>query len=275
MYYVKADDNVKIAVYDLNAACPKTILMIHGWPLSAKMFEYQQEFLTTHGYRVVTIDLRGFGNSDVRACGYTYNQMASDVNQVVRALKLNNFVLLGFSMGGAIAARYMARYHGYGVKKLCLCAAALPSFTQRPGIPFGKSRQEANALINLAKEDRPQLCENFSRELLYSPHSDAVRDWFRLLALSASGIATIRCGYSLRDEDSRSDLPKIHVPTGIFHGKQDDIVPYALAEMTHEFIPHSVLYPFENSSHGIVYDELQIFNHTLLEFLNCPLKKTA
>lgn len=164
MYYIKADDNVKLAVYDLNSSSRNVIFMIHGWPLSATMFEYQKEFLVCQGYRVITMDLRGFGNSDVPAGGYTYNQMASDVHSVVRALKLNHFTLLGFSMGSAIATRYMQRYHGHGVKKLCLCAAAVPSFTQRPGIPYGKTQEEADALIDLAKTDRPQLCENFSHE---------------------------------------------------------------------------------------------------------------
>ncbi len=272
MYYIKADDNVKLAVYDLNSSGRSVIFMIHGWPLSATMFEYQKEFLVRQGYRVITMDLRGFGNSDVPAGGYTYNQMASDIHRVVRALKLNHFTLLGFSMGGAIATRYMQRYHGYGVKKLCLCAAAVPSFIQRPGIPYGKTRQEADALIDLAQSDRPQLCENFSHELLYSPHSEAMIDWFRLIALSASGIATVRCGYALHDENCLPAFHKIHVPTGIFHGEKDTVVPFALAEMTHNAISGSILYPFTNSGHGIVVDELDSFNQTLLNFLNKSFK---
>ncbi len=268
MYYIKSEDQVKLAVYDLNSRSKKVIVMIHGWPLSAEMFEYQKEYFIQQGYRIVCMDLRGFGRSDVPASGYTYDQMADDLYRVVRARQLHRFTLLGFSMGGAIAVRYMARYRGYGVNKLCLCAAAVPSFTDRPGFPYGMAREHVDDLIVLAKADRPELCQNFSLQLFASPHNAAVIEWFRFIALSASGIGTVRCAYALRDEDCSKDLGQIHVPTGIFHGEKDDIVPFAAAEVTHEAIPGSTLFPFANSSHGIVYDELALFNHTLLEFLS-------
>lgn len=267
MYFVRAKNNVKIVVYDLNPQGRQAVLMIHGWPLSAQMYEYQNRFLAKRGYRVVTIDLRGFGNSDAPVSGYGYNQLADDVYRVVRAIRLREFILVGFSMGGAIALRYMNLFGGYGVKKLVLLAAAAPRFTKGEDFPYGKTEQEANQLIAQSKTDRPQLCQDFSRELLYSPHSDAVKDWFRDLALSASGIGTVETAYSLRDEDGRADLAAVHVPTGIFHGKQDIVVPFALGELQHRAIRGSELFAFEESGHGIFYDELERFNPLLLEYL--------
>lgn len=139
MQYIKSSDGTKIAVYDYNPKGKQTIFLIHGWPLSHKIFEYQINLLTDCGYRVVAIDLRGFGKSDTPAHGYSYNQMSSDVFYVVRQLRLSNFVLVGFSMGGAIALRYMNRFKGYGVRKLILLSAAAPCFAKRPDFPYGKS----------------------------------------------------------------------------------------------------------------------------------------
>lgn len=260
MYYVTSNDGTKIAVYDYNPREKQTVFLIHGWPLSHQIFEYQINLLTDCGYRVVAVDLRGFGKSDTPADGYSYDQMAADIFQVVRQLCLKNFILVGFSMGGAIALRYMERYNGFGICRLILLSAAAPCFTQRPGFPYGKTVQEANDLIDLAGTDRPQLCQNFSQQLFASPHPEAVIDWFRGIALSASGIGTIKCGIALRDEDVRKAFGYVHVPTYIIHGDKDVIVSKELAEIQHKSICGSKLMTLHDSGHGIVYDQLEKFN---------------
>ena len=57
MIYVKSTDGVKIATYDLNPKGNETVFLVHGWPLSHKMYEYQEQLLVNRGYRVVEIDL--------------------------------------------------------------------------------------------------------------------------------------------------------------------------------------------------------------------------
>lgn len=260
MYYITSDDGTKIAVYDYNPQGKETVFLIHGWPLSHLIFEYQINLLTDCGYRVVAVDLRGFGMSDTPACGYTYRQMAADIFQIVRQLGLRRFILTGFSMGGAIALRYMNCYRGFGVCKLILLSAAAPCFAQHPGLPCGKPVQEVNDLIDLAASDRPQLCLNFSRQLFACPHTDAVVDWFRDIALSASGIGTIKCGIALRDEIVQEDFRCVHVPTYIIHGAKDIIVSNELVEIQHQNICGSRLITLPDSGHGIMYDQLAQFN---------------
>lgn len=265
MQYIKTNDGTKIAVYDFNPKGRQTVFLIHGWPLSYKIFEYQINLLTDCGYRVVAVDLRGFGNSDTPVCGYSYDQMSSDIFHVVRRLGLRNFILVGFSMGGAIALRYMNRYSGFGVCKLILLSAAAPCFAQRPDFPYGRTVQEVNDLINLAKTDRPQLCLNFSKQLFASPQTEAVVDWFGNIALSASGIGTIKSAVSLRDEDGRKDLSCVHIPTYIIHGDKDVLVPNELAEIQHKRIRCSKLITLPNSGHGIIYDQLEKFNSVFMD----------
>ena len=268
MYYITSNDGTKIAVYDYNPQGKQTVFLIHGWPLSHKIFEYQINLLTNCGYRVVAVDLRGFGRSDTPVYGYTYNQMATDVFQIVRQLRLKRFILVGFSMGGSIALRYMNCYNGFGVCRLILLSAAAPCFTQRPCFPYGETVQEVNDLICLAETDRPQLCLNFSKQLFACPHSEAVIDWFREIALSASGIGTIKCGIALRDEDGRDDFRAVHVPTYIIHGDKDIIVSKELAEIQNENICGSKLINLPDSGHGIMYDQLEEFNCILMHSLN-------
>lgn len=271
MFYIRTNDQVKIAVYDLNPCGSETILLIHGWPLSHQIFEYQEPLLTANGFRVVSMDLRGFGASDAPACGYGYDRMADDIYTVVRALNLRCFTLVGFSMGGGIVTRYMGRYNGYGVKRLVLLGAASPRFTQCSDFPYGVTREAVDAWISQASTDRAQLCEQFGSMLFASPQSSAIVDWLRMLSLGASGIATIQTACALRDEDCRADLSKICVPTGIFHGRQDAVVPFELAAVQQSCIPGAQLFAFENSGHAVFYDELCSFNQQLLAFLRTPV----
>ena len=266
MFYIVSNDGIKIAVYDYNPRGKQTVFLIHGWPLSHQIFEYQINLLTDYGYRVVAVDLRGFGKSDTPVCGYFYDQMAADLFQVIRQLCLRQIILVGFSMGGAIALRYMSRYNGFGVCRLILLSAAAPCFVQRPDFPYGKTVLEANDLISLAETDRPQLCQSFSRQLFACPHTDAVVDWFRDIALSASGIGTIKSCIALRDEDGRMDFRCVHVPTYIIHGDKDIIVSKELAEIQHQSICGSKLITLPDSGHGIIYDQLEKFNSI---FMNC------
>lgn len=266
--YITTSDGIKIAVYDPNPTGRKAVLLIHGWPLSNEIFEYQIPALLCKGYRAVTLDLRGFGRSDMSVGGYCYDRMARDIYEVVQRLGLWDFVLGGFSMGGAIALRYMRLFRGYGVRKLLLIAAAAPCWTKRPGFPYGKSREEVDDLIHQAYTDRAQMAYDFGHgQLFYGKHSEAIKNWAEGIALSATGYGTIKAAISLRDEDGRKDIPAVHVPTAIFQGNHDLVVPKELTMFQYENIPGAVLNEFLNSGHCIMYDELQKFNDCMLEFL--------
>lgn len=267
MQYIRTSDNVKLAVYDQNMKGKETILMIHGWPLSHRMYEYQVQMLLYHDYRVITMDLRGFGLSDAPSFPYDYDRMADDIRTVVRALNLRSFILAGFSMGGAIVCRYMGRHGGFGVRKLALLAAAAPALTRRPDFPYGVAKEAVDQWIEGASTDRPKLCASFGKMLFATPKSPELLEWFQDLSFMASGVGTVQTAYALRDEDCRADMGKIHVPTAIFHGRKDEIVPYELGVVQHQMIAGSMMCTFENSGHGIFYDELADFNQAFLQFL--------
>lgn len=96
MFYIQSNDCTKLAVYDYNPHGSRTIILVHGWPLSHKMFEYQIPTLLQYDYRIVTMDIRGFGQSDESTCGYDYNQLATDLFSIIHQMNLYNFALLGF-----------------------------------------------------------------------------------------------------------------------------------------------------------------------------------
>ncbi|TYR80568.1 alpha/beta hydrolase [Priestia megaterium] len=264
-YYIQVDYQTKLFIEDIGKGQP--VLFIHGWPVNHKMYEYQFNTLPSKGIRCIALDLRGFGKSDRPFKGYSYNSMADDIRMVVERLQLKNFILIGFSMGGAISIRYMSRHLGYQVKKLILLGTAAPSFTQRSNFPYGLSVEEVNSIIESAYKDRPKMLKDFGEKFFVSNISEQFSEWFYSLGLEASGHGTIKTAKSLRDEDLRTDLSQIFVDTYILHGKKDQVCPFVLGTLLNKYIASSVLISFENSGHGLFYDERQKFNEILARLL--------
>lgn len=268
-HYIEVERKVKLYVEDIGTGIP--VIFLHGWPLNSRMFEYQFTLLSVQGYRCIGIDQRGFGKSSAPAGGYDYDRLADDVKAVIDYLRLEHAFLVGFSVGGAIAVRYMARHGGYGIQKLALLGAAAPSFTQRDDYPLGMKQEKANEQIAAAKKDRPEMLRGFGEIFLANtaqhPISDPFKDWLQLLGLEASAWGTVRTFESLRDEDLRADLLQIKANTTIFHGMLDKICPPEFAKEMLNSIDGSTLVTFEQSGHGMLYDEPVRFNNELLEFL--------
>ena len=265
--YVQVEENVKIYVEDMGEGNP--VIFLHGWPASHKMFEYQFSRLPANGYRCIGIDFRGFGNSDAPWESYSYDRLADDVKAVIDELEITNATLLGFSMGGAVAIRYMARHNGHGVKSLVLAGAAAPVFTTRDDFNYGMNPAElTEQLIDATYEDRPKMLAAFGLQFTSTKGNTEMMEWLESLCYQASHHGTFKAAESLRDEDLRSDLPQIKVPTVIFHGAKDKICEPDLAKLTSKAIVGSRVIEFENSGHAMMFDEQTKFNEELLLFLN-------
>lgn len=266
-YYITVGNGINYFVEDLNPTGNKTILFLHGWPANHKLFEYQFDNLPKYGYRCIGIDTRGFGNSDKPFEGYDYDTLADDVKGIVDKMNLNNFTLLGHSTGGAIACRYMGRYSNFGVSKLILCAAAIPSLIKRADFPYGLDRETVDQLIEETYQDRPQMLQNFGNMFFFQHTTQPFSDWFFQLGLQAAGWATAAIANTWIKEVLFSDMDVINVPTLIIHGIHDKIVPFPLGEIQNKMIRNSILIPFEFSGHGAFYDQKDLFNDILMNFV--------
>lgn len=134
-HYIKVDENTQIFAQDWGSGKP--LVFIPGWPFDHRCYEYQFTQLTQRGFRCIGIDMRGFGKSDRPWGHYTYDVFADDIHKVLEQLKIKNAMLIGHSMGGAIALHYVARHGSQHVSQLALCGAAAPIWTQRPDYPYG------------------------------------------------------------------------------------------------------------------------------------------
>lgn len=265
--YIEVEKNVKLHVTDLGEGRP--IVLIHGWPLSDAMYEYQYAYFVEKGYRVIGITLRGFGLSDKPGGNYNYDVFADDIKVVLDKLKIENATIGGFSMGGATVIHYVAKYNAAHVSKLALFGAAAPIWTKRADFNYGLwTKEDVDGLIKLNNTNRPQLFANFGT--IFPANETSVSAghgaWLGTIQAQASPYAMAQGLKTLRDSDLREDLKKITISTLILHGKLDKICSYDLAEQMHAGIKNSTLVPFEKSGHALFIEELEKFNTELEKF---------
>jgi pimeloyl-ACP methyl ester carboxylesterase len=264
--YIEVEPNVRLHITDAGEG--RAIVLLHGWPLSDEMYEYQYNYLLKNNFRLIGITFRGFGKSDKPYGEYNYDVHASDIKKVLDKLNIKDAVLGGFSMGGSIAIRYVSIYQGAHISKLALFGAAAPIWTQRKDFPYNLPQSAVDDLIKLNYQDRPKLLSDFAK--IFSANENSINEgigsWLSGICLSASSHATAECLVALRDTDLRNDLKKISIPTVIMHGKKDKICSFDLAEQMKAGISNSHIVAFENSGHSMFLEETEKFNSELIKF---------
>jgi peroxiredoxin len=251
----------------------RPVVLIHGWPLSGRMWEGQVNALLDAGYRCVTYDRRGFGNSGRPGGGFDYDTFSSDLRDVVTALDLQNAMLVGFSMGGGEVARYLGRYGDDRVSRAMLVAAVPPFLAKTPDNPDGVDRSVFDGMIAGVKRDRIGFLSEFLRGFFNwepgkpVPSEEAIA-YAKSIAWVASPLATQQCITAFGTTDFRRDLAKIRIPVLVVHGDADRIVPLELsARKAAAAIAASRLEVIPGAPHGLTATHGDELNRLILGFL--------
>lgn len=270
--YIETAKNVKLYVKDYGKGKP--VILIHGWPLSNEMWEYQVEFLVKNNYRVIAYDRRGFGKSSQPWEGYDYDTLTDDLSEIIEQLELEDVTLVGFSMGGGEVVRYFSRHNGKGVSKAALISSIIPFLLKTDDNPDGHPREKSESTAEAIKEDRIGFIDNFGKtffgvNIINKPLSTALLEYYRTLCSFASPHATLKCAESFSYTDFRDELSSVNVPTLIIHGNDDKIVPIDLtSKKASEAIANNTYIVYEGAPHGLFYTERDKLNDDLLDFLN-------
>ncbi|MBN9446700.1 MAG: alpha/beta hydrolase [Bosea sp.] len=271
MPFVRTSDDVALHYSDWGSGQP--VLLIHGWPLTAEMWEYQASALVDAGYRVISYDRRGFGRSDRPWSRYDYDRLADDLDSLIRHLDLRDIVLVGFSMGGGEVARFLSRHGAARVAGAALIAAVTPCLARHPDNPHGLDRAVFDGLAAALSGDRIGFLAGYA-ETVFRPGTDPVvaaglKAWYLSMALPASGPATLATARAWYETDFRPDMSAFTVPTLILHGAQDQSVPAAIAgRAAASLIPGARYVEYAEAGHFLPVDEKTRVTADLLAFLN-------
>ena len=271
---IKSPQTSPVNIYFEDYGEGPPVVLIHGWPLSHRMWEYQINALTEAGYRCIAYDRRGFGDSDKPWTGYDYDTMSNDTHELVKALDLQGATLVGFSMGGGEVARYFGRFGADRVSKAMLISAVTPYMLKTDDNPDGVGQDVLDGLMEGVKEDRIAFLDGFGKNFVNWDKlggdrvSEDLVHYNKTIASFASPRATQQCITAFGTTDFRSDMDKIIVPTLIVHGDDDQIVPIDVsARQADEMIADSRLEVIPNAPHGLNFTHTEKLNRLMLDFL--------
>lgn len=257
------------------------VVLIHGYPLSGASWEKQVAVLLDSGHRVVTYDRRGFGKSSQPTTGYNYDTFAEDLQKLVAQLKLQNFALVGFSMGGGEVARYLGKNGSKGVSKAVIISGVPPYLLKTADNPAGVDGAVFEGIEKAVRADRyaffTEFFKNFyNTDLLLGKRisEQAVQASWNLAA-GASAVASVACVPAWY-EDFRADLARIDVPTLVMHGDADRILPISAAGLrTAKLIAGARLLVIKDGPHAITWTHADQVNAELVSFLGRGATRTA
>jgi pimeloyl-ACP methyl ester carboxylesterase len=273
---VGTENSTPIELYYEDQGAGQPIVLIHGYPLNGHSWELQTRELLAAGYRVITYDRRGFGQSSKVGEGYDYDTFAADLNTLLEKLDLRDVILVGFSMGTGELARYVKNYGHERVAKLAFLASLEPFLVQRDDNPEGVPQEVFDGIVKAAREDRYAWFTQFYKDFynldatLGSKISQEVVTANWNTATTSAPVAAYAV-VSAWIEDFREDVEAVRAaakPTLILHGTEDNILPIDVtARRFHQAVPDAEYVEVEGAPHGLLWTHADEVNAALLGFV--------
>ncbi len=230
------------------------IVLLHGLGCTWRIWSRQIPALATNR-RVIAMNCRGSGASDLGAGRIEISDMADDVHALLEHLEIPRAAVMGLSMGGMVALQHALDYPGEVSKLLVVGSSS--------GLP--------ESLQSVADQQRSFIAESEMADIAKSRMSAAFGE--------ASDPALRRCAEemigamdleSYRAQsiaafgfDVRGRLPELRIPAHIIHGENDRSLPLSLGQATHEGIDGSELHVIGGAGHFPNIEDSDNFNDVI------------
>ena len=258
------------------------VLLIHGFGASSYSWRYVIEPLAQK-YRVITIDLKGFGESPKpRDDQYSVYEQARLVRNFILENKLENLHIIGHSYGGGVALAtsiYLSTSHPDLQKSLILMDSIaypqdLPSFVKILATPI------LGSLIIYAIPNTFQV-RNLLKKVYFNDNlipQNAVDHYADNLSKPNAKYATLTSVRQMLPADLQQfseNYANLTIPTLIIWSKEDEIVPLAVGERLHKNLPNSKLIILNNVGHAAQEEEPSLVLPYLQQFLDTEKHRTT
>jgi 3-oxoadipate enol-lactonase len=258
-------NGISLAYHDQGRGLP--LVFLHAFPLNRTMWADQEKALTSQ-FRVVTIDLRGHGESDAPLGRYTVDQAADDVRGLLNHLSIQQAVFVGLSMGGYILFAFYRKY-AERVRGLVLADTRAQADAE-------EGKQARFEMAQIAYHQGAGAIADIMIPKLLSPAATRTKPELvqRVRAMiegnQVSGIAGDLMAMAERP-NSIPLLRQITCPTQLIVGELDLPTPPADAKLMADRIPNARLTIIPGTAHLSNLEQPDRFNETIQTFLsNAP-----
>lgn len=261
--YFKTKDGVNL-YYEIHGE-GKPLLMIHGWDQSGQAFKYNVSELSKR-YKVITLDLRGHGNSDKPSYGYRIARLSKDVYELIEYLGLEEVNLLGWSMGVSIMWSYWELFGAEHLSKLIMVDEPPFLITMHDNDLGFITYDALPPLLNSIVDTPVEATRSFVDGMLVTEEGKKENAEFYLnesLKMPAEYVSKLflhHCAMDWRDV-----IPTINLPTLVI-GAKKSIAMWESNELTHKLIKGSEFEVFE-TGHMMFIEEKDRFNKLIMDFI--------
>ena len=257
--FCRTVDGVNLAVASIG--CGPVLVRAAHW---ATHIEYDWQNLVTgpllqrlaDRFHLVRYDYRGTGLSDRDVPAISFQTMLYDLEAVIDALALERFALLGISGGAATSIAYAVR-HPHRVSKLVLFGGYAQGRNKRCS---PQDAEEAKAFLTMARhgwsDDRSAFARAFFSFWLPAGSPEQFKSFIELMRVAApDGRTGVNLRQAVDDIDIVDLLPKVGVPTIVFHCIHDRLVPFDQGRRLAASIPNARFVPLDSENHALLADE--------------------
>ena len=269
-------NGITIAYSDRGTGLP--IVFLHAFPLNRAMWATQENALSSQ-FRIITIDLRGHGESDAPLWRYTLDQSADDVSALLDHLAIQQALFVGLSMGGYILFAFYRKYAAR-VKGLILADTKAQADTV-------EGKDARFQMAQTAYKKGPTAIADIMIPKLLSPATIQTRPEIvqkvrsMIESTQISGIAGNLMAMAERP-DSVPLLSRITCLTRIIGGELDQATPPSDAKLMTEKIPGARLTVIPGAAHLANLEQPTTFSQIVSSFASdlarkgksCPAPRT-
>ncbi len=248
-------DNYNIN-YEIDGSGEETVVILQGWGTTLYVYNSIAKLLSEK-YRVVRLDLPGFGSSDEPRSAWSVENFVEFFLKFLEELKIDKVILIGHSYGGRMIIRLASRQTvPVEISRIVLIdsAGVLPKKTSKQKFKIFKYKV-LKKIVNL------KIMKNF--------FSSFVENW-----KNRQGSADYRnaspimrqCLVKAVNEDLTDRLKNIKTETLLIWGYNDTATPLSDAQLMEREIPNSGLAVIKNAGHYCFLDQPTVFNSIMTSY---------
>ena len=262
MQHFTASDGARIAFQDRGSGRP--LVLLHGLMAHSGFFAPQHELAAD--FRLISIDLRGHGESDGQTA--TIEQLAWDVETLLRLLSAEEAIGIGWSLGAAILWQMLAgpsapRFSGAVIVDMT------PRVLNQNGWDLGLPSEMVEARRIAIRQDFRAMAAAAGQAMFAQPIRDdlqATADWASAEFAHNDPAAIGQLWDSLVAKDYRPALAAMHQPTLVIHGAHSQLYGPGTATYLVAALPDARAVRFDRSGHAPHLEQPQLFNRTIRNF---------
>jgi pimeloyl-ACP methyl ester carboxylesterase len=256
----------------VDAGTGPPVIFLHG--LGASLYTWRRTLgpVKAAGYRVVAFDNRGFGFSDKPARGYDNAAYVRLLGALLDSLHVADAVLVGHSMGGAIAAEAAIRVPER-VRGLVLIGSAGAGVREPPVFRVARWPLVGPLLLGFGGRG---LTERLLRSTYADPGKVTPADvdqYYAPVAEPGYGRALGAVLREFRFDGLNGQFDRIAAPTLVLWGEEDRWIPIALGRLTASQIPRSAFLSVRHAGHAVHEEAPDEVNRLLIAFLQAGLPR--